>query len=107
MPQGEAYQAPERGTERWKSALAKRATRLEEEYNEEGDDFEFLCPGDVIQYHLHPNPMWFTDTIVSTDPNRAPFMIHCLKEHVHDYTKVGIVATRDKLGVLQPVAKNE
>lgn len=34
-------------------------------------------------------------------------MIHCLKEHVHDYAMVGIVATRDKLGLLQPVAKNE
>jgi hypothetical protein len=73
MPQREAYQAPEHGTERWKSALAKRATHLEEEYDEEGDDFDFLCPGDVIQYRLHPNPTWFTDTIVSTDPDRAPF----------------------------------
>ena len=57
MAHREAYEAPERGTERWKIVLAKRAASLEEEGEDELDDFdtyEFLCPGYIIKYRLAP-----------------------------------------------------
>ena len=57
MAHREAYEAPERGTERWKIVLAKKAARLEEEGEDELDDFdtyEFLCPGYIIKYRLAP-----------------------------------------------------
>jgi hypothetical protein len=110
MTQRKTYEAPEHGTERWKIARAKRAVRLEEDEGED-DDFDgndFLYPGDVIQYCLHPYPQWYFDTIVSTDPDRdTGFMVHCRNRHIHDDAVVGVIATKDKAGHFQPVAKDQ
>lgn len=110
MAAPKAYDVPEHDSERWKIARAKRAARLDED-EEEDDDFDqndFLCPGDVIQYHLHPDPQWDFDTIVSTDPDRdTGFMVHCHNRHIHDYAVVGVIGTKGKAGHFQPLPKEQ
>jgi hypothetical protein len=109
MAQHKAYDVPEHGTDRWKIARAKRAARLED-FEDDDDDLDrndFLCPGDVIQYRIHPDPQWYFDTIVSTDPERDPFMVHCCNSKIHDDAMVGVIATKDNAGHFQPVAKDQ
>jgi hypothetical protein len=99
MAQHNAHEAPEYGTDRWKIARAQRAAHVEEDLDEMMTSRRILCPGDVIQYRLHPDPQWYFDTIVSTDPDRDKgFMVHCLNRHIHDEAMVGVVATKDKAG---------
>jgi hypothetical protein len=100
MAQHKAYDVPEHGTDRWKIARAKRAARLKD-FEDDDDDLDwndFLCPGDVIQYRIHPDPQWYFDTIVSTDPERDRFMVHCCNSKIHDDAMVGVIATKDNAG---------
>jgi hypothetical protein len=68
MAEHKAYDAPEHGAERWKIARAKRAARLEDDEDND-DDFDrndFLCPGDVIQYRLHPE-LWDSEMVTDDE----------------------------------------